>query len=86
MSGLSDEARARAWRELDAELRRRLDEMGPGWAVGWRLKDVGESGNVMDYPSVVTSYEFHTSELVNGKPGIGLVGFEYVTLASFGEG
>ena len=77
---LSNDIAERAWRELEAELKRRLDELGPGWAVGWRLKEMSEPGGAINPPIVTASYEFHTVEIIDGRAPVGLVGFQYVVL------
>ena len=69
--------------QVDEELERRLRELGPGWAVGWRIQPAGfyrPITNLFERPQEAMTIEYHAVEIVDGKLSIGLNDFHYVTL------
>ena len=63
----------------DAELKRQLEQLGPGWAVGFRIKDADVlSASRQDRLAI--EWEYHSVEVANGRVPVGLHGFCYVTL------
>jgi hypothetical protein len=72
----------------DAYLETRLRELGPGWAVGYRLKqdqpcpspyDVDRLGLAAG-DTVKLEWEIHPVQLVNGELFCGHADFSYVVL------
>lgn len=84
MSEVIDEAVRLCILKRDAMLVERLRELGPGWAVGWRLKtDTFSTGcwhASHENPKVTFEWEFHAIELVDGALPAALAEFTYVTL------
>lgn len=77
----ADQSRIRqAIRELEAELERRLRELSPGWAIGYRLKNTGTRGSLFDDPERFARFQFHTVEILEGTATPVLDGFHYVVL------
>jgi hypothetical protein len=78
---IEDQRVAKVVSERDAMLERQLRDLGPGWAVGYRLKTVPPLPDpVRGWPAVKVEWELHCVELVDGKLEAGLAGFSYVTL------
>lgn len=75
-------------RERDAKIEARLRELGPGWAVGFRLKEqpypVRES--IGASASIGMEWETHEAEIIDGEIAIGFAGFHYVVLRNDGAG
>ena len=63
----------------DAELKRQLEQLGPRWAVGFRIKDGGVL-NTARRDRLTVEWEYHSVEIDNGRIPVGLHGFCYVTL------
>ena len=69
-------------REHNAKLEDRLKELGPGWAIGTRLRqEPYQTGPHSHRQHVLEmSWEWHEVQLVDGELAEGLSGFHYVTL------
>jgi hypothetical protein len=65
------------------EVQRRLEELGPGWAVGWRLKPghpFPRAHGPLEALEPPLEFEFHSVETADGKVSYALDGFHYVRL------
>lgn len=71
--------------DRDARLADELRQLGPGWAIGYRLK-CSDLRYVSDRQAVqAAEWEFHPVKLVDDALPVGLADFCYVTLKSWPE-
>ena len=81
---VEQEAVKRAVAYLNSRLQERLEELGPGWAIGYRLKQKPYSPKLQSYEpaSVDLEWETHEVELIDGQVPLVMQGFQYVGLKS----
>lgn len=81
---IDGELTAKAIADRNAMLEQKLRELGPGWAMGYRLKETPfPSSSVRGFGEgdvVTIEWELHAVQLVDGKIAAGLAGFQYVML------
>lgn len=80
---IKDERIALAIAERNAMLEQKLRELGPGWAIGYRLKEAEFDARGPSWPEPMTVdlvWETHVVELVDGQLSAGHADFQYVTL------
>lgn len=82
MISVRDEAVKRLIDERDAHLKARLEELGPGWSIGYRLKPAKYPVRErIGAPAIVAlEWETHEVELIDGAVPMAHAGFSYVGL------
>lgn len=79
---VADEMVRKAIAHRDARLEARLRELGPGWAIGFRLKQqpYPVRQHHAQQPTLDMEWEVHEMQLIDGKLVEALIGFQYYTL------
>lgn len=79
---IQSEAVQRVLAQRDEEIRKRLERLGSGWAVGVRLKpDIPyPRPSNRDAGIVEMIFEYHEVETLDGKLPYGIAGFQYFQL------
>lgn len=77
-----------ALRKRNNMVANRLNQLGPGWAVGVRLKPQPYPVRQQhaQQPTLDMEWEVHEMQLIDGRLVEALIGFEYFTLPAETEG
>jgi hypothetical protein len=85
---IRDELVTAALQRRDNMIASRLHQLGPGWAVGVRLKPQAYPARQQHsrQPTLDMEWEVHEMPLIDGKLVEALVGFDYFTLPAQSDG